>query len=392
MRAGVARNPLLRVAAVTAGLASTSAHAAEWMFTPSSELFTRTQQNPHLSADKKEEKEVSTGVGVQASVALQGRTERLIVAVQPLVTTYRYPDKTDLDRNEAHLTLSLNWLGEKVSWLGTAAAAHDTTLTSELGNTGQTQGNFRHESYNLTFGPTWRVNERMQARSSLGVEESRYPGSAGSSLSDYRYSSAVAGTSYGLTDRATLTLQGSAGRLESKGADSVTDNASLSLQARYVWSPVLSFGAGFGPSWVRTDAGKQQGLLYSADITRTFETAALSLSASRKQSPSGLAYLTEVDEATLAFSAQITERLTGTASAGITRRQNVLRDFNLDLTRVRYTRAELGVSWHLASNWHLGASLGNAVQQVGSDFFDGSTGRGYDARLSLSWSGNPHVK
>jgi hypothetical protein len=391
MRLRVARRPLLQVAAVTAGLTSTSAFAAEWLVAPGADISERTQRNPHLSPDKNDEKEMSTGVNAQASLLVQRRTERLTLSLQSLFGTYRFPDSSDLDRNDEHIDLSFNWLGEKVSWSGAAMAARDTTLTSELGNTGLTQGNSRHETYTLSFGPGWALSDRLHAQTSVSLYSSRYPGTL-TSLEDYNYNTAMANMSYVLTDRATLSVIGSAGRLDSEGPGSNTDNASISLQARYIWSPVLSFGAGLGPSRTKTDQGQQRGLIYSAEVTRAFETAALSFSVSRKQAPSGRAVLTESDEATLTFSAQITERLTGTATAGMTRRRNSLRDFDLDLTRVRYTRADLGVSWRMASSWRLNASIGNAVQQLGSDFTENSTGRGYEARLGLSWSGDPYVK
>ncbi len=393
MRLGVARHPLLQVAAVTAGLTSTStsAFAAEWLFAPAADVSEQTQRNPHLSPDKNEEKKMSTGASAQVSLGVQRRTERLTMALQSAIGTHRFPDASDLDRNDGHVDLSLNWLGEKVSWSGTAAATRDTTLTSELGSTGLTQGNSRHESYNLSFGPNWALSERLQAQTSVSLYSSRYPG-ATASLENYDYNTATASMSYVLTDRASLSVLGSAGRLVSQGSGSNTDNASISLQTRYIWSPLLSFGAGLGPSLTKTAQGEQRGLIYSADVTRAFERASLSLSVSRRQSPSGRAVLTQTDEATLAFSAQITERLSGTATAGISRRRNTLRDFNLDLTRVRYTHADIGVFWQLASNWRLGASVGNAVQQVGSAFFDDSTGRGYNARLGLTWNGDPYVK
>ncbi|MEJ1964412.1 MAG: hypothetical protein WDO56_23860 [Gammaproteobacteria bacterium] len=392
MRAAAARNPLLQMAAVTAGLASASASAAEWVFAPAAEMSEQTQQNPQLSPDKSHEDDLSTSLGTQASLSVVRRTERLTLSLEPVIRAYRFRDEKGLDRNEGQVDFSMNWLGEKVTWSGSASGARDTTLTSELGNTGLTQGNRLHEAYNLTFGPTWALSDRLFARTAINLSANRYPGGEATLLEDYLYNTALASLSYTLNDRASLSAVASAGRLDSEGPGGITDNASANLQLRYAWSSVLSFGIGAGPSIARTREGKQNGLLYNADLTRVFEKSALSLSISRRQAPSGFAVLTQVEDATLAFNAQLTERLTATASAGITRRQNVLREFNLDLSKVRYTHADVGVSWFLASNWRLGASFGGAVQETGSDFYNDLTARGYTARVSLSWNGNPHVK
>jgi hypothetical protein len=391
MRATVARHPLLQVAAVTAGLASSSAHAAEWTLAPSGMLSTRVQQNPYLSSAEEEEKEMSTGLGVRAALDVLRRTERLSVAIKPVLATYRFPDDSGLDRNELNLQTSLNWLGEKVSWLGNAGATRDTTLTSELGSTGLTQGNLRHESYVASFGPAWQVSERMQAHSTFSSQAHRYDGRENSGLENYLYSRVFASVSYVLSDRTSVSVSGAAGKISRDGIGEDSENASVSVQARHAWSTRWSMGAEIGPSWVRAEQGREQGLLYGADLSLAFEKSSLSLSVNRSQAPSGRAVLTELEQANLGFNTQITERLAGSVTAGFTRRRNAVRELDLEFERVRYSRVEVSLSWRATPNWLIGASLGNRVQEVGSAFTDDATGRGYEALLTLSWTGDPYV-
>jgi hypothetical protein len=103
--------------------------------------------------------------------------------------------------------------------------------------------------------------------------------------------------------------------------------------------------------------------------------------------------LTEVDEAAFTFAMQITERLSATAATTYTKRRNVLRMFGIDLERVSYARADLGLAWRVSPNWRVNFNVGAGLQQIGSAFFnDELTGRGYDARLGLSWNGDPYVR
>ena len=89
----------------------------------------------------------------------------------------------------------------------------------------------------------------------------------------------------------------------------------------------------------------------------------------------------------------MTERLSASASASLSRRRNLLRQFDIDLERVRYTRADLGLTWQMSTNWRFSFSTGYATQQIGSVFLrDDLLGRGYDAHLSLGWNGDPHVR
>lgn len=391
MKAVSATRPLLPLAAVTAGLASGSVVAAEWTFTPTADLATQTQQNPRLTTQEDRKDDISNGIGATAGLGLQRRTERTTLVVSPVFRGYRYSDDANLDRDEENLSVSYDWLGEKVSWKADANAARDTTLTSELGTTGLTQGNQRHETWGASIGPTWALSERWQLRSSLQTYASRYPDRQ-FGLSNYTYSNALVSTTYVVNEKLAVSLYGTAGKLDGEGNGRNTDDKSANVQLTYAWSPLTSFAASFGRSWVTSDAGSKTGLLYSVSASRKMEHSLISLSASRRQSPSGSALLTESEETRLSYGIQLTERLSATASASYSKRRNVLRIFNVDLQEVRYSRADLGLSWRMAPNWRFGLNAGAATQRVGSIFFDESpTARGYDIRLGLSWSGDPYV-
>ena len=392
MRVATATRPLLPLAAVTAGLASGSSLAAEWTFSPSADLSTQTQQNPYLSTEKDKQHEVSNGLAAVASFGIQRRTERSTFVVQPMVRGYRYDDDNNLDRDEQNLALSYEWQGEEVSWRTTANAARDTTLTSELGNTGLTQGNQRHEAYQVSIQPTWNLTERWQLQGSVGSQEDRYPNHS-FGLEDYRYSTVLLSTAYALSEKLALSFYGTGGRLDSEGQGSNSTDTSANIQVQYTWSPLTAISASVGPSWVKTEVGREQGLRYRLAASRALEKGAVSFSMGRRQSPSGRALLTQLDEASLNYALQITERLSATAAATYTKRRNVLRVAGIDLERVRYARTDLGLTWRMASNWKLGFNVGAGLQQIGSAFFnDELTGRGYDARLGLSWNGDPYVR
>ncbi|MEJ0036275.1 MAG: transporter [Gammaproteobacteria bacterium] len=387
-----ATRPLLPLAAVTAGLASGSALAAEWTFTPWSDFSTQTQQNPGLSSDENHKNDVSNGFAGTAGLGVVRKTEHLSLNLAPVIRAYRYADNASLDRDEEQLNFSFDWLGEKISWRAGANAARDTTLTSELGTTGLTQGNQRHETWSVSAGPSWSLTERWQLASNVGTSANRYPDEH-DSLSNYSYSTALLSTTYVLNEKVVVSLYGTAGRLDSEGNGANTDDRSANVEVRYTLSPLSSVGASIGRSWVTSDAGRTQGLLYSVNASRVFEKGLLAFSMSRRQSPSGRALLTEADEARLSFVTQFTERLSATVGASYSKRRNVLQVFDVDLERVRYTRADVSLSWRMAPNWSLGFGGSYAIQQVGSAFLnDDLTGRGSEVRLGLSWNGDPYVR
>jgi hypothetical protein len=390
MRAAVARHPLLQVAAVTAGLTSSSAFAAEWTFAPASQLYTLAQQNPRLGAA---DKETTTAIGALASLRMQRRTERLDVSIQPTFDLQRYQQDTDLDRSNQQLDATLALHGERVHWKGAVSAGRDTTLTSELGTTGRTQLNQRHESADASLGPIWQASERVAIGSSLAWQLERYPERADAELTGSRYSMFSAFTEYTLSDRTRLTLTGSAGHLNSDGERPDSDNASVRLQGHYSWSPLWMLKIGAGPSWVRAEQrDAERGVVYNFDVERRFERSSLAFRVERSQSPSGRGLLSELEEAVLGFSMQISERLSAGLNAGISRRTDALPALQADIQEVTYGRADLNVSWRAAENWQISATVGNNVQRTDVQPQDQDTARGYQARITLSWTGDPYVK
>ena len=391
MRMESAHRPLLRVAAVTAGLASGATHAAEWMLTPNVSASAQTQSNPSLQPDEKSKDEIATGLAATAAFSVTRESERLSLAFKPNFSFYRYPDSNQLDRNEQHLDSSLKWRGETSTWSGSVAVARDTTLTSELGNTGITQGNQRHEFHDVQLGPTWQLTERWSTQASVGSSVNRYPGAASAFLEDYRYDSVGLGATYVVSERASVSLSGSAARLHNLEQGEDSRNASVTLTAQYAWSPVWNMNLGVGPSLVRLNGTSEHGLVYRASLSRGFERSSLALSAARSQQPSGSAIITNIEQASLAFSTALAERVSGSLNASYSRRSNVFRAFNVDINRVTYTRLEAALSWRVSPSWQVGAGVGDSIQKTGSFFFDDRTGRGYDVRLSVSWNGKPYV-
>ena len=377
---------MLGLTAAAASVAANTALAAEWTIAPSVQLTTQAQHNPRLVP---EGGDTEDSTGAVAAFEVQRRTERLELVANSKVGYQRYQQDTELDRSDQHLDVALHWQGELVTWSGSAVATRDTTLTSELGTTGLTQFNQRHEGFDFSLAPSWLLSERLSMGSSLGWQVNRYPDPA-NGLSDYHYGTMAVNASYVVSDRASLSLVGSAGRFSSGNSRPETNNASVRLQAQYAWSPLWSISAGAGPSWVEENQKRERGVVYNVSIGRRLEFSSLSLSASRSQSPSGFGVLTELDDASLDFSTQISERLTGSLSVGLVRRRDAIPAFRLDLQEVRYRRTNASLGWHINPNWLVALGVGNKVQRLGT-LSETSTAQNYEAGLTLTWSGNPHV-
>lgn len=378
--------PLLGITAAVAGMTSGPALSAEWTFVPDAQLTTQAQDNPRLLPEGDER---VTSFVTRAGLRTSRRTERLDLAARAAASIQRSDEDSGLDRDEQLLDLTAGWKGERLSWRGNAVAARDTTLTSELGVTGLTQLNQRHEGYNVSLGPAWQASERLLIASSAGWQLSRYPDPE-TTLRDYRYGTVGVSAVYALSDRASLSLVGSTGRYSTESAVRDTRNASVSLEAQYAWSERWIVSVGAGPSWVEAGRSSEHGYVYNFSLARRMERGALSVSASRQQSPSGFGLLTEADEAGLDFTLQVSERLTGSATAGFVRRKDALPELRLNLQELRYRHAGLHLNWTLNPHWQLSGGLSHKRQKVGT-FAASRSARNYEIQLALGWTGSPHV-
>ena len=389
MTADRARLPPLRLIAAAPALMSGTALAAEWSLTPSGQLTMQAQNNPRLADDDR--KSFTAGAGAQLGVRVVRATERFNLLIRPTVGWQRYEQETDLDRSDQHLEAELVWKGEHVDWSGVLGAVRDTTVTSERGSTGLTQLNERHEGLDVSFGPSWQWSERLSGGANVGWQAARYPGTTESELQNYDYRLIAANLGYVLSDRAVLTWAATAGRLLPERTQLQSDSASLLVQMRYALSSLWTLNVGAGPSQVRTDDRHEHGVIYTAALTRGFERSSLSLAVNRSVSPSGRGVLTQLETAGLNFGTKVTERLGTSCSLTFSRRKDAIPEIATALSDVRYARADFAVSWRVSEHWHLSAGMGYAGQQFGERRADTETARGYDAQLTLGWTGDPHV-
>jgi hypothetical protein len=378
--------PLASAVLMLASTASAGAHAAEWRFQPSSQLFALGESNPRLLPG------VSTFTGSgggNVSIDLRRRSETLEIGGTVRANLRRYSEDASLDRDEARLDLSLQQSGERVSWQGNASVAHDTTLTSELGTTGVSQLNLRHEAIDLTLGPTWQISERVSTGATLSWEESRYPGTSRIDLVDYHYQSASVNVAYGFTEKVLVSLVASAGGLDADRISYRTRNDSIVLQARYRWSPRWTLTAFAGPSWVRSKKSGESGTRYNVELTRQqSERTVVSLLLSSSIAPTGSGYLTQREDASIRLGRALGEHLDLAFSYSMIHSRDLVPALGLSFNDVRYARAETSLSWRLAEHWSTVLGAGRSEQQYRAR---GISATNFDARLAIAWTGNPHV-
>jgi hypothetical protein len=204
------------------------------------------------------------------------------------------------------------------------------------------------------------ISERLQFQFDASTTRTLYAqNTASASLTNYRYSSLSPAFAYALNERDTLRVLGSVSRYKSLDSftDSNSDNVQLGFdhQLNELWK--LSTTAGYSKStdqyhyFFGTFESRQNGTVYSANLTRQSEVLTLTAGASRALLPTGYAFLSRQDTVNAFANYNYSERWTFGASATW---QNVADPIVTGgATRRRFYDVDVSANWHWTEQWTL---------------------------------------
>jgi hypothetical protein len=375
-----------RVAAIAAAAAvGPAAHAAEWRVAPSVGATIVNESNPSLVAESSEDQRA---FATDLNLSLERQTETVSIAFTSSVARRQYREDESLNRSDLNATASLQHAAtERFLWSASSTAARDTTLTSELGTSGETRVGYRHESLGAQLQAQWRPTELWSTTMSMQWQGDYYP-SEGSGLVDYGYLAASFVNTWRRSSQDSLGIVLHAGRLGISRAPTDIKDTSAALQYTRTIDERWSLIAVAGPAWASGSGGTQRGETYKFDLSRAAQYWAVSLALDRAIAPTGRGYLTSRDSMSLQLRRDLSAQLSGSLAARYLRSRNIVgaQDFVFD--DVRYRRIEAGLSWSFAPQWSTNLHAGYADQEQSAS---GVRVSGVDLGVGIRWSGKNHV-
>jgi hypothetical protein len=380
----------MATALVSLATTNSPVRAAEWSATPHARLGVEFVNNPVLTA--RDNPLYYSGTtdftsDLNADVAKHG--DDYDFSISPRLLFIDYTDQSLLDQNDQYVTLNSNLRSERTTWSASANGARDTTLTSELGLTGLTNTNRRHENLQLTLGPTVQYTERLSFSAQASWLTHHYENAGNTGLVDYHYGAADLRSSYALTELTSLALDLSAGQVAAPDAGSRSNNyaveASLTRQLNEFWLATLSAG----PSWVKTAIATQAGAVYDVALQHQGELLRLNAEASRTVTPTGRGLLTTRNQLTLTASRPFTERFTANLSGILSHTRDYTNAVNATPYTVHYYSALASLQWRLAPTWSLSLDLEDRRQTIPSASGNNNAAEGYRANLGIVWTAFP---
>ncbi len=301
---------LCLVALIQPGLAWT----ADWSYTPQLALQTLHNSNPYMLHEKA--RSVTTH-RLDMSLPLIAESTLTMLKMEPQLHVIRNPGWSDLDRNEYAIKLDASRAVEFGNYGIRSDDIYDTTLTSELIDTGYVGIKKRRNVWSLSPYLNLELSPSSSMMMTLKYRDQRYKNATATPLVGYEYMQINTEITRELDGRNVVRCGVDSSRLRS-GLVTSEDVGGYCLLSREV-TPRLrgSVTLGGHRSKVSVDSGQSQsrnGSLAALSLDYESEGVRWGLRGKRSIEPSGYGLLVQTDQLALTAAYEISERLNANAS------------------------------------------------------------------------------
>jgi hypothetical protein len=362
-----------------------SASAAEWRIDPSLDVSGEYAGNPRMTAHNEE---TIYGSAVNTAARIMALTEISKFELNPRLHFARYDQDAPLDADDRFLTASYVRQGERLTWETDAQVVHDTTLTSELGTTGFTQTNRRHELLDLSVTPQLQVSERLLVGATADWQTTHYVDARAAGLTDYEYRTGGLNAKFAWNERLWLTADAEYGQLVVPSADSIRTSETLRAGLEYELGLRWHASIAAGPSRMRSAFDEERGEVYSAHVSRKGERFQFGSTLSREVSPTGQGLLSTRDSLELTTQNALAEHCTLGLSVSALRTHQTFQAFGFTTPEVKYYNAAATLDWQVAREWFVSMHLTGSTQSLQTLRGVAEDSHGYRVSFGVSWRGD----
>jgi hypothetical protein len=376
-RIGIAQFIMLTAIAMARGGGSP---AADWSETLEASASAAAVTNPQLQPG-------SNLADQSALLTVDGsttrRTERGQLSVTPRFSITRYRRETGLDIDTGSIDFTSLEKLERGQWTFAGQALTDSTVTSELGLTGITNVNRRHDLGSVSTGYQYFSTERLAWQLQGTWAVTRYSDAARFGLTDYRYGSVQFGPTWSFSERLQGSLNIQTDRVNSQSRTTQRDY-SVNMQLKRNLSERYAWRATVGATRVvdSGSAGSGTSSLLELGASRQGERIQWDVSVKRSIAPIGLGLLAREDQAALGIVAGTSERSTLNLSFNVIRADPVIFFRYLVYSGASWEQLSAEWKYNFSPNWSVSAAYLQARARSGNlqEWANGN-----QARLAILW-------
>ncbi len=335
---------------------------AEWSAEPS--LSVREEFNDNILFTSAPHRAV-WGSTVSPGLKFSVLSESVEVRGGALMNFTRFVGEKGLDTTEQYFQVESLYRTDKQAWGLSGGVTRDTTLTSELLETGL--ATIRLPRNQRTVNPSWQgsLSDRLSLRSSYQFTDVAYGGAG--VLFDYQAHAPSAGVSYRLSERDTVEATTYYLTYAAPSANIRADSYGAQVGLSHLFSETLRGALSGGARLVSTEltaAGvtrndRETAWLSEGTIEKQFETSVLRGRFGREINPSGAGFLVQVDRLSIAVEQEFTPAMKGSVSADAYW-TSVLRT-DITASDRRFYRVASEWRWQWSEWWFLDLSYSYAM-------------------------------
>jgi hypothetical protein len=366
------------------GAASSPLRAAEWSLTPVYSSSVDWDSDRSLVVGGKGSGATVLAVDLKFKRAL----EDLEVTFEPRYAFRRFTDATLGNGDDRSVNGTIKWVGERSALNFLASYLDQSTLITELLETGLVSGDTHRRLGQVNASWNWNQTELRSLTAQLSYSDVSYYGQDASVLTGYRYPSASVGERFNFSERASLTLGTFGSRLESVTPGNSSHEVGIQAEITCSFSEKTNLDASIGESRRVLSGGSSHGTDASVYLNHSLFLGNVYLAYTRSLVPYGIGFLVDQQQFTATLSRPLTPVLD--SSLSFFRVQNNETAVLLRLDRRNYNSLSASVSWHPVETWNLSARIEGLRTQLAA--VSGTTIDAWRGSITLTWAPFPRSR
>jgi len=363
------------------------AAAAEWSIQPSVQWYVDHDSNRLLTPNNEE---ADNAAWLTIDTVLKRATETGEIDAHPEIQIQRFFGNSGLDSNNGSLQLSAMNKGEIFSYSASAAYSDNSTLISELANSGIIDASARQHAANGSVAVTDQFTELQRVGVQATYANVKYPNGEPVGLIGYRDPGISATYAYALSPRSTLSAIASGSWLTAPDIGFDSRDVAARLAWARILTPTTNVSASAGITRTQIGSAQLSGSVWTVQGAHNSELAQWSFSFTRDVVPSGLGLLIRRDELDLSVVRSIAPRLDATLSILAAHNSDLVASLTGD--NRRYLTGSAGFNWHTSSQWVLSFTVRASEARTPTDVEQLQLATGWQTVLSLLWTPLPWTK
>ena len=363
------------------------AKAAEWSMQPTLQMYFAHDSNRLLTPANEVADEAAW---LTVDALLKRGTETGEIDFHPLVEFQRFIGGSELDSNNGSLQLAAMNKGEIYSYSATAGYSDNSTLISELANTGIVDSSTRQEAATVSATGTREFTERQRVDLQGSYADVKYPN--GERVGLVGYSDPTVSTTYefSYSPQTLFSALVSASRVTASDVGFESHDLAVRGAWAYIISPTTNVSVSAGITHTDIESTAVNGSIWALKSTHNSELTQWSFSITRDIVPSGFGLLIRRDELDLSVIRSIASRLDATLSVLVARNSDLVSTFRDDDRR--YITGVAGVNWHAAPQWLWSFTVRASASRVPSAGANLQVASGWETALNIKWTPLPWTK